>query len=179
MKTILALLLALVTESAKADWKAKTIDVLLYASGIVVSLAVHEAAHELTASAYGEKLTWSDGEWICRNQSDTAPCENIDKVAIAGNLSTAILGESLMFLPARYRYTPFVDGMQTFNAVNPVVYAYKDSVTSGGHLDYRYVDDNVQIAIAIHAASIGYRQFSDRTRYIFVTPRSVQFNMAF
>ena len=144
-----------------------------------MSFAVHEASHELTARAYGEKLTWSGGKWLCRAPDDNAPCENLEKVALAGTLSTAILGESLLRLPSKYRYTPFVDGMQTFNALNPIQYAYTDSVTARGYEDYRYVDDRIQIALAIHAASIGYRQFSDRAWRFFVAPRGVQLSVTF
>ena len=107
------------------------------------------------------------------------PCENIEKVALAGNLGTAIFGEALLYLPAKYKNTSLVDGMQMFNTVNPVFYAYKDATTSGGYLDYRYVDNRVQNVIAVHAATIGHRQFSERTWRFFVTHRGIQFNASF
>ena len=164
--------------SADADWKEKTLDVVLFASGVVVSFVVHEVSHELTARAYGEKLDWELNGFATKSYC-RSPCEHIDKIAIAGNLSTAILGESLMYLPAKYKYTPFVDGMQAYNVENPIGYAYRDSITPGGYGDYRYVDDRAQIALAIHAASIGYRQFSKRFWSVVVVPRGLQFNVRF
>jgi hypothetical protein len=162
------------TTPAKADWKEVASNYFFFAAGIATSFIVHEAAHELTARAYGERLDWQDGKWICNY-----PCPDLDKIALAGNLSTAILGESLLYLPDKYRNTPYVDGMQTFNTVNPIAYAYKDSTTSEGYGDYRHVDDRIQIALAIHAASIGYRQFSDRLWNVAVVPRGIKFNIQF
>lgn len=175
----LLFMLFLIPGCCKADWKEDVTDALLYVSGIVVGLAVHEVSHELAARHYGEELTWNDGGWLCRNQRDDAPCNNLKKVAIAGNLGTAVVGEVLLHLPSKYRQTIFVDGIQTFNTINPITYAYKDASTNGGYLDYRYVDNRVQIALAIHAASIGYRQFSKRTWNISVVPRGVQFSAWF
>ena len=179
MKTILALILFLFAVPSQADWKDKVVDVLLFASGVIVSYAVHEVSHELTARAYGEKLTWKDGKWRCWTPDNSAQCEDLSKVALAGNLGTAILGESLLYLPEKYRYTPFVDGMQTWNSTNPIRYAYSDATTTGGYADYRYVDDRIQVALAIHAASIGYRQFSDRAWKFFVTKNGVVASIQF
>jgi hypothetical protein len=163
------------TVPTQAGWKNIASDVLLYAAGITTSFAIHEAGHALAARAYGEKLDWHgsgfNSEWVCRY-----PCDNLEQISVAGNLSTAIVGETLLHLPYK---NAFVDGMQTFNALNPVLYAYKDSTTSGGYGDYRNVDDRIQIALAIHAASIGYRQFSERLWNIAVVPHGINFNIRF
>lgn len=175
----LVMIFLLLPFSVSADWKENVIDSVLFVSGIVVSFAVHEASHELAARYYGEDLKWVGDGWVCRTQDGLNPCNNLKKVALAGNLGTAILGESLLTLPDKYKNTSFVDGMQMFNAVNPISYSYKDATTSGGYLDYRYVDNRVQAILAVHAASIGYRQFSKRLWNIAVAPRGVQFNMRF
>ena len=178
MKTVIALILFIFAVPSQADWKEKAVDVLLFASGMVVSFAVHEASHELVARSYGEKLDWNDAnEWSCR-----LPCKHHDKVAIAGNLSTAILGESLLYLPSKYRYMPFVDGMQTYNTSNPISYLYLNSRSKDGYGDYMYLDknmDNVITSLAIHAASIGYRQFSERTWRFFVIKNGIVASVRF
>jgi len=167
-----------VTTPAHADWKDSVRDGFLFATGIVASFAIHEAGHALAARYYGEKLDWHgsgfDSEWSCRY-----PCRNIEQVAIAGNLSTSIVGEALLYLPNEYRHTPFVDGMQAFNMVNPISYAIKNAREDDGYGDYRNVDESIQIALAIHAASIGYRQFSERLWNISIVPHGVQFNARF
>jgi hypothetical protein len=177
-KAAIAILIAAVTSPAQADWKESVRDGFLFAAGITTSFVVHEAGHALTARSYGEKLDWHgsgfNSHWSCRY-----PCRNIEQVAVAGNLSTAIVGESLLYIPAEYRHSPFVDGMQMFNTINPITYTYEDSTTSGGYRDYRNVDDRIQIALAIHAASIGYRQFSDRLWNVAVVPRGIKFNIQF
>ena len=70
-------------------------------------------------------------------------------------------------------------GMQAFNTMNPVTYAIKNASEDGGYGDYRNVDESVQITLAIHAASIGYRQFSQRLWNISIAPHGVQFNARF
>ena len=166
-----------VTTSAHADWKDSVRNGFLFATGIVTSFAIHEAGHALAARAYDEKLDWHgsgfNSEWSCRY-----PCRHIEQVSLAGNLSTAIVGELLLRLPD-YQHTPFVDGMQAFNTANPITYAIKSSREYGGYEDYRYVDESIQVALAIHAASIGYRQFSERLWNISIVPHGVQFNARF
>ena len=177
-KAAAILAMILITTSAHADWKDSVRNGFLFTTGIVASFAAHEAGHALAARAYGEKLDWHgsgfNSEWSCRY-----PCRNIEQVAIAGNLSTAIVGEVLLRLPGKYRHTPFVDGMQAFNTMNPVTYAIKNASEDGGYGDYRNVDESVQITLAIHAASIGYRQFSQRLWNISIAPHGVQFNARF
>ena len=163
------IILFLFTTPAQADWKDTVWKGFFVAAGFVSGFVVHELSHELTARAYGEKLRWEGLSWVCEY-----PCENIDNIALAGNLGTAIVGEALLHLPDKYRYTPFVDGMQVFNTLNPIGYAIQDSLTTGGYQDYRYVDNRIQVAIAIHAATIGYRQFSERAWNFVVTQRGVQ-----
>ena len=164
------------TTSAHADWKDSVREVFFFATGIVTSFAVHEAGHALAARAYGEKLDWHgsgfNSEWSCRY-----PCWHIEQVSVAGNLSTAIVGEMLLRLPGDYRHTPFVDGMQAFNTINPITYDFKNASEDGGHGDYRSVDESAQVALALHAASIGYRQFSGRLWTI--VPHGVQFRLRF
>jgi len=164
--------------SVHADWKDTASDVLLFAAGLTTSFAIHEAGHALAARYYGEKLDWHgsgfDSEWSCRY-----PCQHIEQVAISGNLSTAIVGEALLRLPNNYRYMPFIDGMQAFDTMNPITYAIKSASEDGGYGDYRNVGESVQIALAIHAASIGYRQFSERLWAVSVVPHGMQFNARF
>ena len=161
----------------KADWKENVIDAFMFVAGIATSHAVHEIGHELTARAYGEKLDWPRMEWTCR-----PPCTHHDKIAMAGNISTAILGEALFLLPAIYKHTPFVDGMQTFNTINPIAYLYKQETETGGYGDYQNLSDDYkkyEVALAIHAATIGYRQLSDRLWSITVAPRHIHFTYKF
>ena len=180
MKTILALILFLFAVPSQADWKDNTLDVVLFVAGGFMSLAVHEASHAIAAKAYGEKLTWEDMQWVCRKPNDNnVECNHYSKIAVAGNLGTSIVGEALLYLPVKYRNSSFVDGMQSVNVANSIGYAYKDATVSGGSGDYRSVDNRYQVALAVHAASIGYRQFSERTWRFFVTPRGVQFNASF
>lgn len=175
MRKFIFFVLVFITAPAHSDWKESVRDGFLFAAGITTSFVVHEAGHALTARAYGEKLDWHgsgfNSEWVCRY-----PCHNIEQISVAGNLSTAIVGETLLYLPYK---NAFVDGMQAFNALNPIAYAYKDSTTSGGYEDYRAVDDRIQIALAIHAASIGYRQFSERVWNFAVVPHGIKFNIRF
>ena len=163
------------TTPVHADWKDTASDVLLYAAGITMGFAIHEAGHALTARYHGEKLDWYGSGygsiWSCRS-----PCHNLEQISVAGNLSTAIVGETLLHLPYK---NAFVDGMQMFNTVNPITYAYTDSTTSGGYGDYRNVDDRTQIALAIHAANIGYRQFSERLWNVAIVPHGIKFNIRF
>ena len=160
--------------ASHADWKTALRDSSLFAAGIVASLVVHEAGHALAAHSRGERLDWNGSEWSCRS-----PCQNIEQVSLAGNLSTAIVGEALLRLPMDYRHTPFVDGMQVYNAVNPIAYAVKSARQDGGYRDYRNVNESMQVALAIHAASVGYRQFSKRLWAVSVVPHGVQFKARF
>lgn len=164
----LLLLSLLPVNPARADWID---DALLFAGGLAAGFVVHELGHELAARAYGEKLEWYDGKLTCR-----WPCHDLDKIALAGNLATAITGEIL--LHTQYRNT-FVDGVQTFNTVNPISYAYKDSVTPGGYGDYANVNDTTQIALAIHAASIGYRHVAGGKWRFDIAGRRVQWSINF
>lgn len=178
MKTILALILFLFAVPSQADWKDNVSDAMLYAAGIATSYVIHEAGHVITARAYGEKLDWNDSfEWKCR-----PPCEHHDNIAMSGNFATAILGESLLYLPLKYRNSSFVDGMQTFNTANPIVYLYLNERNKNGYGDYQFLDDSYrkhEVALAIHAASVGYRQFSERAWRLMVTPRGVQIRASF
>lgn len=172
MKYLLALVLVL-PACCKADWKDSVTNSLLFVAGIAASYTIHEIGHELTARAYGEKLDWHTGiglEWSCRS-----PCENISSIAIAGNVATAITGELLLLLPNKEN--PFVDGMQAYNSVNPIGYAYKDARSPYG--DYSHVNDTAQIALAIHAATIGHRQFSKRLWSVYPKQRGVQVRVSF
>ena len=168
MNKLLLAALLVTSGGAQAGWFE---DTLKFAAGLAAGVAVHELGHVVIARAYGERLEWSGGEWECR-----APCRNIDKVALAGNLTTAIVGEALLHTSFR---GAFVDGVQTFNTVNPISYAYKNATTAGGYLDYRGVDDRVQIALALHAASIGYRHAADGKWRFGVAGRSVQWSINF
>ena len=91
-------------------------------------------------------------------------------------MTTALVGEALLHTDYR---GAFVDGWQTFNTLNPISYAYKDSVTSGGYLDYANVNDAAQIALAVHAASIGYRHMTDGKWRFGVAGRRVQWSINF
>jgi hypothetical protein len=151
-------------------------DALLFAAGLLAGFAVHEVGHELAARAYGERLQWSSGKWLCRTPDSTGPCEHLGAVAVAGNLSTAIVGEAL--LHTEYR-GPFIDGMQTYNTINPIQYALKDAIAPGGYADYMEVSSGVKIALAVHAASIGYRHVSKGYWRIDVKGNLIQFSKAF
>jgi hypothetical protein len=169
LKLIIAMLFLLATVlPARADWFE---DAVLFATGFVSGVIVHELGHELTARAYGEKLAWRGTQWTC-----TYPCDDIENIALAGNLATAIVGETLLHLPYK---NAFVDGMQTFNTMRPILYALEDAVFPSGHLDYRYVDDRVQLVLAIHAASLGYRHTQQGRWRIGTTGRSLQFSRNF
>lgn len=172
MKYLLALVL-LVPACCKADWKDTVSDTFLFITGIAASFAIHELGHELTARAYGEKLDWHPNnglEWSCQQQ-----CKNIKSVEIAGNVATAITGELLLLLPNREN--PFIDGMQAFNSINPIAYAYKDARSPYG--DYANVNDSAQIALAVHAATIGHRQFSNRLWSIHPREKGIQVRVVF
>jgi len=166
----LIILLMLFPVTASADWKA--MDYLSFGLGVVTSLLIHEAGHAITAKAYGEELKWKGTSWVCEY-----PCDNNDKISVAGNLATAIVGEALLHIDNKYRNTPYVDGMQAYNTINPIRYAYKDITQNGGYRDYVDVNDTVEVAIAVHAATIGYRQYNNRLWT--VTPRGIQFNVRF
>lgn len=171
MRTMIILLM-LVPSAGNAGWLE---DAALFAGGLVAGLAVHELGHELAARAYGERLTWSARRGTlqlnCRS-----PCEERIQVSAAGNVATALVGEMLLHMPYR---NVFVDGMQTFNTLNPIFYAYKDSTTPGGYSDYAHTDDRLQIVLAIHAASIGYRHVADGRWRVGATARTVNFSIDF
>lgn len=154
------------------DWKTTATDILQFSAGIITAFALHEAGHALAAHVYGEKIEWHGSglgsEWEC-----LYPCRNIENVAIAGNLTTAVVGESLLHLPFRGQY---INGIQAFNLMNPIAYAVRDYKTADGYGDYRYVDDQLQTAIALHAYSVGYRHFSDRLWGVSIVPGGAQFN---
>lgn len=166
MKTMSVIFLSLFCGPVHANWFE---DALFFGSGLAAGLAVHELGHIVAAHAYGEKLDWRDGQWECRY-----PCDDLSKVAIAGNVASVLVGETL--LHTSYRGS-FVDGLQTWNTLNPVRYAIKDSRSHHGYLDYANANDKAQIAIAIHAASIGYRHVNNgHWRFVF---RSISYSRDF
>jgi hypothetical protein len=129
--------------------------------GLLTGVAVHETGHKLTARYYGENIEWQNNGWLCR-----APCTNIKEIAIAGNLATAIVGEALLKLPKEYCETSFIDGLQTFNTLEPIRY----SLLPDNYGDYKYVSEDKENLIALHAVSIGWRQFNERARKWMIVP---------
>ena len=162
------LLLLLWAGGVRAGWVE---DALAFAGGLAAGLVVHELGHVVVARAYGEKLDWREGLWECRY-----PCENLSKVAVAGNMASALTGEVLLHTARR---GAFIDGLQTWNTINPICYAIKDARSRGGYYDYAHVDDTVQVALAIHAASVGYRHLSDEHWRIRMGARSISFSRDF
>ena len=172
MKPLL-LILIFVPGCCQADWKNTLADTFIFATGIAVGFFVHEAGHWVTAKAYGEKLSWDGGKFECEY-----PCKHIDNVAVAGNLATAIVGESILHIPHKYGKTAFADGIQVFTSLNPINYYRKDISAKGGYGDYKHVNDSLEAALAIHGASVGYRQFSGRWA-VTPTARGIQFSARF
>lgn len=168
MKALFAVSLLLVTGTARAGWLE---DAVHFGTGLAAGFVVHELGHIVTARAYGEKMEWAGISWTCR-----APCGDYSKIAVAGNLASVVLGESLLHTPYR---NAFVDGLQTWSTLNPMRYAIKDAQSQQGYRDYYYVDDRVQIALALHAASIGYRHLSKGNWRVGVGARSISFSRDF
>lgn len=146
-------------------------DALQFAAGLAAGLAVHELGHIIVAHAYGEKLSLEGTTLECK-----WPCKHYDKVALAGNLSTALIGEALLHTDLR---GSFIDGMQTWNTINPIQYHAADTRSRHGHYDYAAVDDRVQLALAIHAASIGYRHVAQGRWRVGTRLRTVTFSIDF
>ena len=97
---------------------------------------------------------------------------------LASDSTIASVGANLFF-PAVLGVLVVMGALFAFNAVNPIGYAIRDSVTSGGYGDYRHVDDRIQFALAIHGASIGYRQFSERMWGMSVERNRIQLSFRF
>ncbi len=102
----------------------------LVASGAAVSLAVHEASHELAGLALGDHIEWKGSDWTVWEPHH----RHVQVIAGAGFVAQAVLTEGVMDLLSPSN--PFRLGAGGFYVVNSVQYMTRSWLAPDGYGDF-------------------------------------------
>ena len=134
----------------------------LLLAGCVTAIIVHELAHLVVAASVGLNLRWPSGGFegplipLWRLEGDVTP-GNIQAVASAGFIASALTTETLLLLPQVPKDNLFVVGLLLTSIMNNLLYPITD-LALGGYGDYEILRETgtnlaqIHVPVLLHSA---------------------------